>query len=68
MSDDSIKTTCGQEFTHADHCKMARLIYRRFGFDLFAAAAAWRRMLQNSCSDTQFHEMAQKGAIYLKED
>lgn len=41
-------------FTYEDHVAMARLVLRRFGNDLPAAAAAWRRLLQNAASDREF--------------
>ena len=49
-----IRTTAGETFTKSESQEMARLIYKRFGKELSAAAAAWRRLLQNNCSDHQF--------------
>lgn len=53
----SITTTARQEFTDNDHRQLALLVCRRFGWDLEGATAAWRRMLQNSCTEEQFLEL-----------
>jgi len=54
-SDDrTITTTAGEPFTHEESCELARIIYKRWGRDPKAAAVAWRRLLQNSCTDIQF--------------
>jgi hypothetical protein len=55
--DFDITTTAGEVFGEADHRALARLIYRRFGLDPEAATAAWRRMLQNSATVTDFMAM-----------
>jgi hypothetical protein len=53
----TITTTARQKFTEDDHRQLALLVCRRFGWDLEAATAAWRRMLQNSCEEGQFLEL-----------
>ena len=50
----TITTTDGKHFHMADHADMARLVYRRFGHDLVASTAAWRRLLQNSATEQDF--------------
>jgi len=50
----TVTTTAGESFTGEDSKQLARLIYRRLGRDMHVAANAWRRMLQNDCSDEQF--------------
>lgn len=52
-----VTTTEGKAFTEADVAQLAHLIYRRWGSDLEAAAVAYRRLMQNSCSLGQFSEM-----------
>lgn len=49
--------TNGSVFREEDHLRLAWLIYRRFGNDIQAGAAAWRRMLQNDCTDLDFEEL-----------
>lgn len=44
-------------FRHEDTANMAWLIYRRWARDIKAAACAWRRLLQNSCTDDQFLDL-----------
>lgn len=53
----TVRTTAGEKFTNGDHYALAHLVYRRFGRDLRAAAAAWRRLLQNSCPDEDFRAL-----------
>lgn len=53
----TVTTTNGKPFTLTQHVEMARLIYRRFGEDLPAATAAWRRLLQNNTSEAEFFEL-----------
>ncbi len=57
--DNSISTTKGERFSHEDSADLAWMIYRRFGRNIVAAADAWRRLLQNNCSNTQFHQLVQ---------
>lgn len=54
----TITTTAGEPFTGEESALLAALIYKRFGYDHAAAAAAWCRLLGNSCTDTQFMELA----------
>ena len=49
-----VVTTKGETFSHIESCRMAYLIWKRFGKNKRSAAAAWRRMLENNCSDEQF--------------
>ena len=53
-------TNGGEPFTGRDSAILAYLVLRRFGRDV-EAAAAWRRMLGNSCSDTDFAGLAAIG-------
>lgn len=53
----AVTTTARETFSDEDHRTLARLIYRRFGNNIGVAASAWRRMLQNSCTDEQFAEL-----------
>lgn len=50
-------TTNGSVFREEDHLRLAWLVYRRFGSDIGAGAEAWRRMLQNNCTDFDFEEL-----------
>lgn len=61
MEKNAVVTTNGEGFSEQDHADMAWLVYRRFGRDGIAAAAAWRRLLQNNCTDAQFRELMLKG-------
>jgi hypothetical protein len=54
----NIRTTSGENFSREEHAQMAALVYKRFGWDLAAAAAAWRRLLGNSCPDSEFADLA----------
>lgn len=49
----------GDIWNGEDTCALAGMIYRRWGRDLNSAAAAYRRLMQNSCTDDQFAEMLQ---------
>lgn len=60
---DSITTTNGESFSYDDHCRMAWLIHLRFGRSIEAGAAGWRRLMQNSCTDSQFEAMVNQGAF-----
>lgn len=50
-------TANGSVFREEDHLRLAWLIYRRFGNDIGAGAEAWRRLLQNECTDFEFEEL-----------
>lgn len=50
-------TTAGTEFSSTEAIDLARLVYKRFGNDMEAACAAWRRMLQNQCPVEDFAEL-----------
>lgn len=60
-ADDGIRTKSGEVFTAAEGCLLAALVWKRFGWDVVAAAAAWRRMLGNSCPDDSFAGGAECG-------
>ena len=49
-----VTTTNGKPFSEAEHAMLALLVYRRFGEDVSAASAAWRRMMQNATTDEDF--------------
>jgi hypothetical protein len=49
-----ISTTAGETFTAEESYQLAALIYKRFGREATVAAAAWRRLFRNSCTDAQF--------------
>jgi len=49
-------------FTHCQHCDMAWLIWKRWNKQTNSAAAAWRRLMQNSCTEDQFFELV-KGSL-----
>lgn len=51
-------TPTDKQFSISEHELLAGLILKRFGWDLASAAAAWRRMLQNTCTDAQFEKLA----------
>ena len=50
----TITTTDRTKFVATDHYDLARLVFKRFGHDPEAGAAAWRRMLQNSATVEDF--------------
>lgn len=54
----TITTTFGTEFDIEDTQLLAMLILNRFGNDYSSAAHAWRRLLQNSCSENDFKFLA----------
>jgi hypothetical protein len=63
-----VTTTNNEIFTGEDSARMAVYIYRRFGEDVFAACAAWCRLMQNNTSPNHFAELVQKGFDLLNED
>jgi hypothetical protein len=58
LGEHTVRTTTGETFTGEEHAQLAALLLKRFGWDVPAAAAAWRRMLGNSSSDGQFETLA----------
>lgn len=56
----TITTTAGESFTWEEHKSLARLVYKRFGRNLEAAAAAWRRLLENSCQVSDFARLLEE--------
>lgn len=53
----SIQAVNGTLFTAEESVRMAQLVFKRFGYDKSAAAAAWRRLLQNGCSESDFEAL-----------
>lgn len=53
----AIATKKGHQFEDHESDALARLVYRRFGENLAEAAAAWRRLLNNNCSDRGFRNL-----------
>jgi len=66
--DRTITTTCGERFTWDDHARMAWLIHIRFGRNIQSGAAGWRRLMQNSCTDSQFEELVNAGSLLAVEE
>lgn len=66
--DRDITTTNGETFTYDDHCRMAVMVHIRFGRSIAAAAAAWRRMMQSSCPDSDFEAMVIHGSHLAVEE
>lgn len=60
-----VTTTNGERFTGEETVLLAALINKRFGYDKEQAAAAWRRMLGNSCPDEDFAELASFGRHHV---
>ena len=58
--DNGITTVNGGSFSYERHCHLAREIWVRWGCDTAAAAAAWRRLFQNSCPDSEFIKMVKE--------
>lgn len=54
MNNTDIITVACDPFCWAEHVALARLIFKRFGKDSSAAAAAWRRMLGNNATVAEF--------------
>jgi hypothetical protein len=61
LSNLGVTTTNHERFSGEEHALMAALIWKRFGYDTTVAAAAWRRLLENSCGDPEFEALAQCG-------
>ena len=55
----AVNTTASERFSGEETAQLAALVYKRFGWELEAAAAAWRRMLGNTCDDEQFRKLAE---------
>lgn len=53
----TVKTTASETFTGQESRRLARLIYRRFGNDRAVALLAWRRLLENNCSQSAFERL-----------
>jgi hypothetical protein len=57
----AVHTTSGETFSGRDSALLAVLIYRRFGREERAAAAAWRRLHENVCPDRNFMILVDAG-------
>lgn len=66
MANLDVTTTNGEVFTEQDSAELAYLVWRRWGKDDEAAAAAWRRLHQNSCPTSQFVALVKKGGCYAR--
>jgi hypothetical protein len=53
----TVHTTAREPFTGHESRAMARLVFKRFGRDIEAATAAWRRLLGSSCSTADFERL-----------
>lgn len=56
----AIPLSNGEVFTRGDTWELAELLHKRFGRDIHATAAAWRRMLQNSATVDDLTLLIQK--------
>ena len=52
-----VTTTAGEKFDYRQFSQLAHLVYKRFGNNLASATAAWRRMLENDATESDFQEM-----------
>ena len=52
-------------FTQEDREILAALIYKRWRWQKAHAAAAWRRLMQNSCLETDFLELAARAVPHV---
>jgi hypothetical protein len=50
----TVTTTNKEVFSVDESAELARLVFKRFGRDSDVAAAAWRRMLGNNCTVSQY--------------
>lgn len=64
----NITTTDGSVFTHEQSADLALMIYHRFGRDMNSAAAAWRRMLQNNCDNSDYIDLVINAASRLPQN
>ena len=63
---EQVTTTAGEPFTAAETEILAALILQRFGWEVSAAAAGWRRLLGNNCPDADFRAIAVRGIPLLR--
>lgn len=61
INDNDVIANDGCVFTYKDHAALAFLIWRRWGRDMAAGAVAWRRLLQNDCSDEDYAALVKLG-------
>ena len=64
--DATVYTITGECFSQQDHEVLAGLMLIRFGYDHDAAAAAWRSMLGNDCTVTEFQQLATPGCNIVR--
>ncbi|MBW2168854.1 MAG: hypothetical protein JRG69_06280 [Deltaproteobacteria bacterium] len=57
----TITTINDEPFSYDDHCRMAVMVHIRFGRSITLSASAWRRMMQNDCSEADFEMMVIHG-------
>lgn len=55
----TVTTTDGSVFTKLESVAMARLVFKRFGHNLSDATDAWRRLLQNDCTESDFMDLVE---------
>lgn len=67
MDNLDVTTTDGATFSTEDSRELARLVLRRWGGDMAAAAVAWRRLMQNNCSDDSFRRLAETVTVETRE-
>ncbi len=67
MDNLDVTTTDGATFSTEDSRQLARLVLRRWGGDMAAAAVAWRRLMQNNCSDDSFRRLAETVTVETRE-
>jgi hypothetical protein len=63
-----VVTADGRRFTGHSSARMAWLVLGRFGGDLAVASAAWRRMLESDCPDSEFERLANAGELLVRLD
>jgi hypothetical protein len=66
MQIETVYPTKGTAFGMEKSKQLASLIYQRFGCDLASAANAWRRMLQNNCSNRDFEKLIELSPEYIE--
>ena len=52
-----VTTANGERFSTEQSADLAYMVYRRFGRNIPAAVAAWRRLLENNCDDVHFEAL-----------
>lgn len=62
----TVSVAGGEDFTGDESAALCALILKRFGYELAPAAAAYRRLLGNSCPDEDFRVLASAGRLRVK--